>query len=132
MANRRPPLFTRRVFNPLAMRFGISGANTLTTQDAAPGSRIASPPSRSSTPASAISCRRGARPTGCGTCAPRAVTPSCAAPTAPRVRATEIPVAERPPVIAVYQERTGRGSVSHFKALPDPADHPVFRIERRA
>jgi hypothetical protein len=51
---------------------------------------------------------------------------------AARVRATEIPVAERPPVIAVYQERTGRGSVSHFKALPDPADHPVFRIERRA
>jgi deazaflavin-dependent oxidoreductase (nitroreductase family) len=42
----------------------------------------------------------------------------------------EVPVAERPPLLEVYAERYSRmptvGAV--LRELPDPADHPVFRI----
>ena len=37
---------------------------------------------------------------------------------------------ERPPILDAYREKAGRAVESHFKALPDPADHPVFRISR--
>ena len=44
-------------------------------------------------------------------------------------RATEIPDNEKPHVIEAYLARWGYQVKGYFKALPDPADHPVFRIE---
>jgi deazaflavin-dependent oxidoreductase (nitroreductase family) len=44
-------------------------------------------------------------------------------------RAVEVPDADRPRIIEAYRQRWGRATNSQFKALPDPADHPVFRIE---
>jgi deazaflavin-dependent oxidoreductase (nitroreductase family) len=44
-------------------------------------------------------------------------------------RATEIPDNEKPRVIDAYLARWGYQVRSYFKALPNPADHPVFRIE---
>ena len=44
-------------------------------------------------------------------------------------RAYELPVAERPPVIAAYRKRAGRAMWLYWRKLPDPADHPVFRID---
>lgn len=44
-------------------------------------------------------------------------------------RARELPVAARPPLIAAYIERWGWQVGPQFKALPDPADHPVFELE---
>jgi hypothetical protein len=44
------------------------------------------------------------------------------------VKAVEVPVDERPPILDLYQKEIGRAVVSHFAALPDPADHPTFRI----
>lgn len=44
-------------------------------------------------------------------------------------RATELPVAERPPVIAAYRAVAGRTVEGYWKRLPEPADHPVFRLE---
>jgi deazaflavin-dependent oxidoreductase (nitroreductase family) len=43
--------------------------------------------------------------------------------------AAEVPDKEKPRVIEAYLERWGRQVRSQFEALPDPADHPVFRIE---
>ena len=47
--------------------------------------------------------------------------------------ATEIPVAQRGPLVAAYVQKYGPkygGFVAkEFAALPDPADHPVFLIE---
>jgi hypothetical protein len=34
-------------------------------------------------------------------------------------------------VIAAYRAVAGRAVKSFFEARPDPADHPVFRIEAR-
>lgn len=48
--------------------------------------------------------------------------------------AVEVPVAERPPLIEDYLSRFGKfPTVSEtFRELPEPADHPTFRIVRRA
>jgi deazaflavin-dependent oxidoreductase (nitroreductase family) len=44
-------------------------------------------------------------------------------------RAYELPDADKPPIIAAYIEHWGSQVKSQFEALPDPADHPVFRLE---
>jgi deazaflavin-dependent oxidoreductase (nitroreductase family) len=44
-------------------------------------------------------------------------------------RAVEIPPAERGPVIAVYLEKWGNQTRAQFEKLPDPVDHPAFRLD---
>lgn len=44
-------------------------------------------------------------------------------------RAVELPDAEKPPLVAAYLERWGSQVKSQFRELPEPADHPVFRLE---
>jgi deazaflavin-dependent oxidoreductase (nitroreductase family) len=46
-----------------------------------------------------------------------------------RYRAFEVPVEERPRLIAAYLERWGKQTRGQFEKLPDPADHPAFRLE---
>jgi deazaflavin-dependent oxidoreductase (nitroreductase family) len=48
--------------------------------------------------------------------------------------ATEVPVADRPALIAGYRKRFGRFPMvgKTFEALSDPADHPTFLISERA
>jgi hypothetical protein len=41
---------------------------------------------------------------------------------------TEVPVAEREPVITAYRKKAGREVEQYWKKLPDPADHPLFRL----
>jgi F420H(2)-dependent quinone reductase len=47
-------------------------------------------------------------------------------------RATEIADNEKPRVVEACLARWGYQVKGYFKALPNPADHPVFRIARRA
>jgi deazaflavin-dependent oxidoreductase (nitroreductase family) len=44
-------------------------------------------------------------------------------------RAVEIQGAERDRIVTAYREFMGRRSQTYFQALPNPADHPVFRVE---
>ena len=44
-------------------------------------------------------------------------------------RAVEVPDKEKPRVIEAYLDRWGNQVRSQFEALPEPTDHPVFRIE---
>jgi deazaflavin-dependent oxidoreductase (nitroreductase family) len=46
-----------------------------------------------------------------------------------RYRATEVPVAERPAVIAAYLEKWGNQTRAQFEKLPAPVDHPTFKLE---
>jgi deazaflavin-dependent oxidoreductase (nitroreductase family) len=46
-----------------------------------------------------------------------------------RVRATEVADADKQPVIDAYLAKWGGQVKSQFKELPDPADHPVFKLE---
>ncbi|HXX60148.1 MAG TPA: nitroreductase/quinone reductase family protein [Candidatus Sulfotelmatobacter sp.] len=44
-------------------------------------------------------------------------------------RAVELHGAEQARVVSAYRRRLGRRAGPFFTAMPDPADHPVFRIE---
>ena len=46
-----------------------------------------------------------------------------------RVRAVEVPVEDRPEVIAAYRAKWDGQVKAFFEQLPDPADHPTFVIE---
>ena len=48
------------------------------------------------------------------------------------VRATELPVPERAPVIAAYRAVAGRTVERYFADVPAPDDHPVFHVEPTA
>jgi deazaflavin-dependent oxidoreductase (nitroreductase family) len=43
--------------------------------------------------------------------------------------AVEMVGAERERIVAEYRRRQGRTVEGFFRALPDPADHPVFRVD---
>lgn len=43
--------------------------------------------------------------------------------------AVELPVEERPRIIAAYRAVWEREVTRQFKRLPDAADHPVFRLD---
>jgi deazaflavin-dependent oxidoreductase (nitroreductase family) len=44
--------------------------------------------------------------------------------------AEEVPTPDRPPVLSAYLDRYGRMPTvkAGFRAFPDPADHPTFRL----
>jgi deazaflavin-dependent oxidoreductase (nitroreductase family) len=44
-------------------------------------------------------------------------------------RTVEIQGSERDRIVTAYRKSMGRRFESYFKALPNPADHPVFRVE---
>jgi deazaflavin-dependent oxidoreductase (nitroreductase family) len=45
------------------------------------------------------------------------------------LRATLVPVPERQPLIDEYLKRWSTEAGTYFEQLPDPADHPVFRLD---
>lgn len=48
--------------------------------------------------------------------------------TSREITAIEVDGTEREKALEVYQEKLGPAVSSHFKAMPDAADHPVFRV----
>lgn len=126
----RPPLFTRRIFNPIAMRFGISGTRTLAVRTRRTGviQRVPLIPVEVDGRRYIVSARgetdwaRNLRAAG-----EAEISGPRAAPEAIRVQ--EVPTAERAPILDVYRRVAGRAVAGLFRRLPDPADHPVFRIE---
>ena len=127
----RPPLFVRRIFNPIAMRFGISGTRALAVRGRRSGvvHRVPVIPVDHEGARYLVSPRgetdwaRNLRAAGEGELQSRKEVV--------RFRSTELPAAERAPVIAAYRAVAGRAVKSFFEAMPDPADHPVFRLEAR-
>ena len=125
MAYLAPPWFTRKVFNPIAMRLGISGTKALTV----PGRRSGRPMSVPVIPVEhdgaryVVSTRgeadwvRNLRASGRGELGSEPV------------RATELPLDRRPPVIEAYRAKAGHTVAGYWAKLPDPADHPVFRLD---
>lgn len=129
----RPPLLVRRIFNSIAMRFEISGTRTLAVRGrrSAVVHRVALIPVEVDGARYLVSPRgetdwvQNLRSAGEGELRSRREG-------AYRCRATELPVAERAPIIAAYRKVGGRAVRSFFEAMPDPADHPVFRLDDRA
>ncbi|MDA2891771.1 nitroreductase/quinone reductase family protein [Mycolicibacterium sp. BiH015] len=122
MAYLKPPWFTRRIFNPVAMVFGMG--QTLTVRR-----------------------RHSGRPQQIPVIVPEVDGVKYLVSTRgesdwvrnvradPKVKigdtsyvATEVPVDRRAPVIAAYRPLAGRVVESYWRQLPDDVDHPVFAL----
>jgi hypothetical protein len=125
MAYLKPPLFVRRVFNPLALRTGIGGTEALVVARRKSGTpqRIPVTPVEVEGERYLVSTRgesdwvKNIRAAGRVELGGRPY------------RVTEVPAAEREPIFAVYKPKVGRVADSYWKQLPDAADHPTFRLE---
>jgi deazaflavin-dependent oxidoreductase (nitroreductase family) len=129
MAYLKPNAIVRKIFNPLAMRFGLSGSATLEIRRRKSGQTQNVPviPVEHEGARYVVSTRgesdwvRNLRAAGGGKLRRKGQTKE--------FRAAEIPVEARPPIIEAYRAKVGREVEGYFKKLPDPADHPVFRLE---
>lgn len=128
----KPPFFVKKIFNPMAMRFGIGGARTLAIAGRKSGAVRTVPviPVEHGGARYIVSTRgegdwvRNLRAAG-GAAELRGKGAS------ERVQAVEVPAAERPPIIEAYRKVAGKTVDSYFGSLPDPADHPTFRLAPR-
>lgn len=128
MAYLKPPAFVRKVFNPLAMRFGMSGSQALVVRRRRSGGTMRVPviPVEVDGTTYVVSTRgesdwvKNLRAAGeCELVTKRA---------ARRFAATEVPEEGRGPVIDAYRKVAGRTVDGYWKRLPAPGDHPAFRL----
>ena len=131
MAYLKPPLFVRRVFNPLAMRLGLGGAQTLVVPRRNSGGEQVLPviPVEHAGARYIVSTRgesewvKNLRAAGGRGEIRRG-------PFSGAFTATEIAVPDSRPVIETYREVAGRTVEAYWKKLPDAQDHPTFRIDQ--
>jgi deazaflavin-dependent oxidoreductase (nitroreductase family) len=129
MAYLKPNAFTRKVFNPVAARFGIGGSTTLVVPRRRTGAaqRIPVIPVEHEGSRYIVSTRgesdwvRNMRAAGGGEIESKGNLEA--------FRATEVPVEQREPILAAYREKAGKMVDTYWKQLPDPGDHPVFRVD---
>lgn len=131
MAYLRPPWFTARVFNRIAMLTGLAGAQTLTVTRRNGGrQRIPVISVDLAETTYLVSTRgesqwvRNLRTNPALTLTGRGASRSFIA--------TEIPVESRAPVLAAYRAKAGKAVEGYFSALPLAADHPVFKLTESA
>lgn len=129
MAYLKPPWFTAKVFNRIAMATGVSGAETLTVTARSSGQQQKIPVI--SVEVDGIRYLVSTRGESQWVKNVRA-NPAVILDTkvgAARFTATELPVSERSPVLTAYRAKAGKAVDGYFTKLPDPADHPVFSLE---
>ncbi|MEO7060597.1 MAG: nitroreductase family deazaflavin-dependent oxidoreductase [Lapillicoccus sp.] len=124
----RPGLFIRKVFNPLAMATGINGAQTVTAIGRTSGQPRAIPAMPVDVAgATYLVSVRGESDWVRNLRANPTVTVSTKGAKR-RFQAGEVPVAERAPIIAAYRDAASKSVDPYWQKLPDPIDHPVFRL----
>lgn len=128
MAYLKPPWFTVKVFNRIAMATGVSNTETLSVTKRGSGEPQHIPVVTVDVGGTRyLVSTRGesqwvknvrANPTVTVTTKSGAVT----------YVAREIPAPQRQPILTAYQHKAGRAVDGYFRTLPDPADHPVFAL----
>jgi deazaflavin-dependent oxidoreductase (nitroreductase family) len=132
MAYLKPPWFTAKVFNRIAMATGISNTETLTVTK-----RGSAEPQH--IPVVTVDVD-GTRYLVSTRGESQWVKNVRANPTVTLTNksggmsydAREMPAAQRQPILAAYQRKAGRAVDGYFRKLPDPADHPVFALTPKA
>jgi deazaflavin-dependent oxidoreductase (nitroreductase family) len=128
MAYLKPPWFTVKVFNKLAMATGVSGTETLTLTARASGQPQKIPVISVDVDGTRyLVSTRGESQWVKNLRANPAVILTTKAGTA-SYTAAEMPVAQRDKVLRAYRVKAGKAVEGYFAKLPDPADHPVFRL----
>src|ERR1700681_4843542 len=126
MAYLKPPWFTAKIFNKIAMATGISGSETLTVTK-----RGSKEPQKIPVltvdvdGAKYLVSTRGESQWVKNVRANPDVTLTTKSGTTTYV-ATEVPVQSRQPILDAYKVKGGKVVEGYFEKLPDPADHPVF------
>jgi F420H(2)-dependent quinone reductase len=128
MAYLKPPWFTVKVFNRIAMATGVSNSETLSVTKRGSGEQQNIPVVTVEVGGIRyLVSTRGesqwvknvrANPTVTLTTKSGAVT----------YVAREMPAPQRQPILTAYQHKAGRAVDGYFRKLPDPADHPVFAL----
>ncbi|MCL2535740.1 MAG: nitroreductase/quinone reductase family protein [Nocardiaceae bacterium] len=124
----KPPLFVRQVFNRIALATGISGTEKVTVTRR----RSGTPQSVPIIPVDVGGVRYLVSTRG----ESEWVRNVRATPTVDiggkrgtvRYTATEVPVAERDPIIAAYRVKAGKTVEGYWQKLPAATDHPVFAL----
>ncbi|MGB6514726.1 MAG: nitroreductase/quinone reductase family protein [Mycobacterium sp.] len=132
MAYLKPPWFTVRVFNRIAMATGISNSETLTVTKR--GSREPQHIPVVTVDVSGtryLVSTRGESQWVKNVRANPTVTVTNKSGAATYV-ARETPTSERQPILTAYQQKAGRAVDGYFRKLPDPTDHPVFALTASA
>ncbi|HRD13489.1 MAG TPA: nitroreductase/quinone reductase family protein [Mycobacterium sp.] len=128
MAYLKPPWFTARVFNKIAMATGISGSERLTLTARSSGRPQEIPVITVDVDGTRyLVSTRGESQWVRNVRANPTVTLATKMGTA-RFTATEVPVSQRDPVLTAYRAKAGKTVDGYFAKLPDPADHPVFSL----
>ncbi|HNA49835.1 MAG TPA: nitroreductase/quinone reductase family protein [Mycobacterium sp.] len=128
MAYLKPPWFTARVFNKIAMATGISGSERLTLTARSSGRPQEIPVITVDVDGTRyLVSTRGESQWVRNVRANPTVTLATKMGTA-RFTATEVPVPQRDPVLTAYRAKAGKTVDGYFAKLPDPADHPVFSL----
>jgi hypothetical protein len=124
MAYLKPPWFTAKIFNRIAMATGIGNSETLTVTK-----RVSKQPQEIPVVVPAVDgvkylvSTRGETEWVRNVRADPNVTVGKS-----RYVATEVPVEQRAPILAVYRPLAGKVVEGYWRQLPDDADHPVFAL----
>jgi len=124
MAYLKPPWFTAKIFNRLAMSFGIGGSETLTVIK-----RGSKQPQQIPVVVPEVDgirylvSTRGESEWVRNVRAEPNVTLGDS-----RFVAAEVPVEQRAPIIAAYRPLAGKVVEGYWKELPTDADHPTFAL----
>lgn len=124
MAYLKPPWFTRSIFNKIAMATGIGNSQTLVVTR-----RASKRPQEIPVVVPEVDgvkylvSTRGESEWVRNVRADPNVTVGKT-----RYVATEVPVEQRAPILAVYRPLAGKVVEGYWRQLPDDADHPVFAL----
>nr|WP_090341405.1 nitroreductase/quinone reductase family protein [Mycolicibacterium malmesburyense]CRL71246.1 hypothetical protein CPGR_01906 [Mycolicibacterium malmesburyense] len=126
MAYLKPPWFTARNFNPIAMTVGMGEPLTATTRHSKRAQRIPVIPVDVAGTRYLVSTRGESEWVKNLRADPNVVLGSTA------YVGREIPEQDRRPIITAYRQKAGRSVEGYFRKLPREADHPVFVLTPRS
>ncbi len=131
MAYLKPPWFTSRIFNRIAMATGLSGSETLTITRRSSGTSQQIPVITIVVDGTRylVSTRGESQWVKNVRAHPRVTL--TARRRATEYTAAELPVERRAPVLDAYRAQLGKMVQGYFENLPDPADHPVFALTEK-
>jgi deazaflavin-dependent oxidoreductase (nitroreductase family) len=124
----KPPWFTAKIFNPIAMATGVANSETLTVTK-----RGSKQPQK--VPVLTVDVdgvkylvsTRGESQWVKNVRADPNVTITNKGGTT-RYTAHEVPAQDRQPILTAYRAKAGRTVEGYFRKLPHEADHPVFSL----
>jgi deazaflavin-dependent oxidoreductase (nitroreductase family) len=130
MAYLKPPWFTAKIFNPIAMSTGLAGTETLTVTKRASGEQQKVPVITVDVDgAKYLVSTRGESQWVKNVRANPTITIGDKSGTTSYV-ASEVPETDRQRVLVAYREKAGRTVEGYFRKLPRESDHPVFALTK--